>query len=948
MKIVALSFFLFLAPLLSFTGPTVAPASNIPSEPGKPAPEALVSDTLAIDTMICAGLPFILPDGSEYPYQPGLNQDTLARPSGMDTTIVLLSLEVLEPSYTLISEESCPGDTLFIGGQPFTADTAWTDVLAAANGCDSIVEMQLRFPNPGYAIQTDIPGQLCRGESLQVIYGLDLFSRLEFPFTAQRSDSLPLPDGVGASYSTSININSFPEGAVVESAEDIEACINMEHSWMYDLDIAMRCPNGTIIPLQEQEFITNEVHLGIPFEGDDSNIGPVPIPGQGYTYCWVAGASAGSWTEFVQANDPGGAVEFTLPAGQYAPAGSFDALVGCPWNGEWTIEVTDRWASDNGYVFFWSVGSRNVQPDTAAVVSRGWVENPAATISGDTLSFTAGQAGAYHFTYALEDTSGCIYDTTLTVEVLPEYLQMQDIQLCPGGQLHGMTVDTPGVYTAILATVEGCDSTILYQVSLLETDTTRFSSSTCIAGEAGIFTEILVNENGCDSIILTEVQYLPPSDTTVVMRYTCNSAQEDEYLVLEGAGGCDSIVFTGYNYAPLNYSLAVTPDTCQAGAGGLEVQLLDNPYYNAVSFSLYRTMPLTLIGSGQSFSSLSAGTYRLEGQAGDHCEIAEQVEVPDAGGSPPEATFFFDFNADFSNAAFTADPVAGEQPAYNWAFGDGSNGSGPEVDHEYPYAGSYEACLAAENECGQDVQCMEVFLPLRMEAVGGGGQMGGQLALPVMTNGAFQLGYLEGAIWFLSPEVIQLDSLAPVALSASGDFGYEIIDNLGYITFDWAAAGPPGITAERSDTLFLIHLTLAGQPGERSTITIPDPPAASYYQDGQELVQYDVVFIDSEVIVETANSAEDEPGAAGLRLFQNWPNPFERETAIPFFLPRSSEVELLVTDPLGRTVERHAQYYPAGRHAYVFRPESRQAAGFYSYTLRTNYSFAARRMVLAH
>ena len=39
----------------------------------------------------------------------------------------------------------------------------------------------------------------------------------------------------------------------------------------------------------------------------------------------------------------------------YSPASDFSELIGCPLNGNWQVEICDKWAIDNGWVFNWSM-----------------------------------------------------------------------------------------------------------------------------------------------------------------------------------------------------------------------------------------------------------------------------------------------------------------------------------------------------------------------------------------------------------------------------------------------------------------------------------------------------------------------------------------------------------------------------------------------------------------
>ena len=44
----------------------------------------------------------------------------------------------------------------------------------------------------------------------------------------------------------------------------------------------------------------------------------------------------------------------TLPAGNYQAVDGFDALIGTPLNGDWTISVQDRYGADNGFILSWT------------------------------------------------------------------------------------------------------------------------------------------------------------------------------------------------------------------------------------------------------------------------------------------------------------------------------------------------------------------------------------------------------------------------------------------------------------------------------------------------------------------------------------------------------------------------------------------------------------------
>jgi subtilisin-like proprotein convertase family protein len=238
-----------------------------------------------------------------------------------------------------------------------------------------------------------------------------------------------LPDGSGASYSTSITTNCYPPGTTVTSASDIvNICLNMEHSYSGDLSMSITCPSGLSVNLLTYPSGTGSANLGTPWAtGPVDGSSTVTTPGVGANYCFATGgavwaSSAVSGGTFVSGNGPGTYTDTYMPAGTYAPIQSFAGLVGCPLNGNWTITVTDNLASDNGYIFNWDINF-NASLVTAAsftptIVSQGWLASPILTSTGaTTANVIPTNQGTPCFTYSVTDNFGCTYTAPQCITV---------------------------------------------------------------------------------------------------------------------------------------------------------------------------------------------------------------------------------------------------------------------------------------------------------------------------------------------------------------------------------------------------------------------------------------------------------------------------------------------------------------------------------------------------
>ncbi|MDB9873966.1 PKD domain-containing protein, partial [Flavobacteriaceae bacterium] len=285
---------------------------------------------------------------------------------------------------------------------------------------------------------------LCFGESTTITGVVN-----EVPFLSECTPPVSgetfLPDGNGAVYETSIVVDCFESSQTLDDINHlIEICLEMEHSFLGDLDIDIISPSGQSVRLHNQGG--GSANLGIPWAtAEIDGQSNILTPGQGFNYCFVPGNAfptlvAGVQTNgtFVSGNGPATYTDSFVPAGSYSSVNSLDGLLGSTLNGSWTIRVTDNQPEDNGYIFSWSLNFDSaIQPPdlsfTPAITSQAWdTHNTITNISGNTITVQPASDGTFCYTYRVMDDFGCEYTQDVCIEVFPELIHANpnDLFVC--------------------------------------------------------------------------------------------------------------------------------------------------------------------------------------------------------------------------------------------------------------------------------------------------------------------------------------------------------------------------------------------------------------------------------------------------------------------------------------------------------------------------------------
>ncbi len=305
-------------------------------------------------------------------------------------------------------------------------------------GCGEMITQAYRVRvsiDPVFTGSYILENNVCPNEIVH-LYGVVTPVPWEEEFQDEVAGVTFLPDGSGVHYQTSITNGTFQPGAVVSSISDIlSICVNMEHTYMGDLDMEIECPNGQTMTIFEQggngTILGQPVGTDLPIDGSSSNTSP----GIGFDYCWSPTSTSGpidqstNWTYLSTYTDPQGHVSsgvYQLNPGTYQIDGNWSDLIGCPLNGSWTIHITDNLGLDNGYIFSWQLHfAANLIPanlwnitNTYDMNDAVWTGNGVQPGNGANAIAYPTVSGSQGYTFTVIDDFGCSYDTTIYITVL--------------------------------------------------------------------------------------------------------------------------------------------------------------------------------------------------------------------------------------------------------------------------------------------------------------------------------------------------------------------------------------------------------------------------------------------------------------------------------------------------------------------------------------------------
>jgi hypothetical protein len=176
----------------------------------------------------------------------------------------------------------------------------------------------------------------------------------------------------------------------------------------------------------------------------------------------------------------------------------------------------------------------------------------------------------------------------VSVTVNPTYFDSVSVIACDSMMIAGVNQTASGVYTDSLTTASGCDSIIVYDLTINASNEESVSATICdaatytlpdgmVVNTTGLYLTTITNAAGCDSLVKTDLTVVASysvsqnvqicADDSLVVGTNAYNATGTYTDILTSVGGCDSSVTTNLVvYPAVNVTLGGVSTVCDNSA----------------------------------------------------------------------------------------------------------------------------------------------------------------------------------------------------------------------------------------------------------------------------------------------------------------------------------------------------------------------------------------------
>jgi hypothetical protein len=506
---------------------------------------------------ICAGESFVYQ--GESLSEAGPHDFIIESSNGCDS-LVTFTLTVLPVAHTVLDAVICAGETYEFNGQTLGSQGVYELVLLGSNGCDSIVNLVLIvLPEATTSlIATVCAGEtyVFNGDTLEAsgVYTSNLFTTagcdstvtLTLNVLPEQTTAVSAVICAGASYEFA-GVARTESGTYTAVLADTNGC---------DSTVTLQL---TVLPLQQTNVEATICEgTSYPFNGAAPSVEgvyTVTLPGSNGCDSLVTLTLAVLPTQKTE-------IDATICEGNvYFYYGQ--ALTG---SGDYSFGLTGVNGCDSTVTIHLTV----LPTQHTAIVASACVGTP-YEYNGQLFSET----GVYDIVF--QGSNGCDSVVTLNLLVRPTFISLLGVTECQGTVyvFNGTTLDTSGTYVANLTNIYGCDSTVILNLTFVNTLTSYFQASICAGGsyifgtdtltESGEYTQTFEAIGGCDSLVTLGLVVLPLSNSAVSVSICAGSTYQFNGQLLSDPGtytatltssnGCDSTVVLTLRVLPTSGSV---------------------------------------------------------------------------------------------------------------------------------------------------------------------------------------------------------------------------------------------------------------------------------------------------------------------------------------------------------------------------------------------------------
>jgi hypothetical protein len=513
---------------------------------------------------ICEGETYVF--GTQNLTTPGEYTEVFESVDGCDSTVVLTL--TVNPGYNHTDEQTiCEGETYVFGTQNLTTSGEYTEVFESVDGCDSTVVLTLTV-NPGYN-HTD-EQTICEGETY-------VFGTQNLTTPGEYTEVFESVDGCDSTVVLTLTVNPgynhTDEQTICEGKTYVFGTQNLTTPGEYTevFESVNGCDSTVVLTLTVNPGY-NHTETATICEGETYVFGTQNL------------TTSGEYTEVFESVD---GCDSTVVLTLTLNPGYNHTETATICEGETYVFGTQNLTTSGEYTeVFKSVNGCDSTVVLTLTVNPGYNHTDEQTIcEGETYVFgTQNLTTSGEYTEVFESVDGCDSTVVLTLTVNPDYNHTDEQTICEGETyvFGTQNLTTPGEYTEVFESVDGCDSTVVLTLTVNpgynHTDEqTICEGKTYVFGTqnlttSGEYTEVFESVNGCDSTVVltltvnpwynhTETATICEGETYVFG--TQNLTTSGEYTeVFESVDGCDSTVVLTLTVNP-GYNHTETATICE-------------------------------------------------------------------------------------------------------------------------------------------------------------------------------------------------------------------------------------------------------------------------------------------------------------------------------------------------------------------------------------------------